>query len=78
MRNAGVADLQDVIGPDKCTIQEPDGHARVASPQECIGLERAAVWSVLQVEERLWDALNGRVNAQVQRLRVKLPESGEQ
>jgi hypothetical protein len=67
--------MQDARDPRNCTIQEADGRTRAASPEECVGLERAAVWSGVQVEERLWDALNGRPNAQVEKLRVRLPPS---
>jgi hypothetical protein len=47
-------------------------HERAAEPQDCVGLERAAVWEQESIEERLLDALLGRPNADEERLKVRL------
>lgn len=57
----------------QCSIRGLSGEMRPARPDECTGLERAAVWSAAQAETRLWDSLNGRPNAHAESLRVKLP-----
>ena len=64
---------QNVTNLDQCSIRGPDGMTREARPDECVGLERAAIWPAREVEARLWDALSGRTNARVESLRVKLP-----
>jgi hypothetical protein len=46
----------------RCWIFDSLGNSREASPQECIGLEPAAVWESHGVEERLLDTFMGRPN----------------
>lgn len=65
--------LQDVADPTKCTIADEDGNDRPATPSECIGLERSAIWEDNHVEDRLLDTFNDRPNAMYERLKVKLP-----
>jgi hypothetical protein len=68
-----VVQFQQEIGDfRKCTIFDSDGNERIATPRECVGLERAAVWEAHHVEERLLDTFEGRQNATEQRLRVRL------
>lgn len=56
----------------RCTIFDTAGNERPATPEECVGIERAAVWEARHVEERLRDTFNGRPNASKQRARVHL------
>lgn len=65
--------LQDIADPSKCTIADEDGNERAATPSECVGLERSAVWEDSHVEDRLLDAINGRSNRWYEDLKVKLP-----
>jgi hypothetical protein len=55
-----------------CTIYDTDGLERDATPEEYVGLERAAVWEAHHIETRLLDTFEGRPNETVQFLRVKL------
>ncbi|MFY0565155.1 Imm26 family immunity protein [Archangium lansingense] len=64
--------MQDVGDFRRCTIFDTAGNERAAEPQECVGLERAAVWEKESIEERLLDALLGRPNADEERLKVRL------
>ncbi|MCY1074041.1 immunity 26/phosphotriesterase HocA family protein [Archangium lansingense] len=63
---------QDVGDFRRCTIFDTAGNTRAASPEECVGLERAAVWEQDSVEERLLDAFLGRPNAAEEHLKVRL------
>jgi immunity protein 26 of polymorphic toxin system len=63
---------QDVGDFRRCTIFDTAGHKRAAEPQECVGLERAAVWEQDSVEERLLDAFLRRPNAAEEHLKVRL------
>lgn len=63
---------QDIIDFRKCVIWDSVGNERTATPEECIGLERSAVWESHGVEERLLDTFLGRPNNEEQRLRVRL------
>lgn len=64
--------MQDIGNYLDCTIFDTAGHERSAKPQECIGLERSAVWEEAGVEERLLDAFMRRPNADVEELKVRL------
>jgi hypothetical protein len=63
---------QSVVDLRDCTIFDTVGNVRAAEPQECMNLERAAVWEHSNVEERLLDAFMGRPNADEERMRVRL------
>lgn len=63
---------QDVGNFRRCTIFDTVGNSRSAEPQECVGLERMAVWEQHGVEERLLDAFLGRSNDSVEHLKVRL------
>jgi hypothetical protein len=56
----------------QCTIFDTAGNSRSAEPQECIGLERLAVWEDFGVAGRLLDTFMGRPNAAVEHLKVRL------
>lgn len=60
------------VGSDACEIIDEAWNARPATPQECVGLERAAVWSPHHVEERIRDHYAGRPNAYMSYMKVRL------
>jgi len=64
--------MQDLGNFHRCTIFDTAGNERAAEPQECVGLERAAVWEQTSVEERLLDFFQGRPNADEAHLKVRL------
>jgi hypothetical protein len=64
--------MQDIGNFRDCTIFDTAGNSRRAEPQECLGLECAAVWEEENVEERLLDTFMGRPNASVGHLKVRL------
>jgi Domain of unknown function (DUF4259) len=67
--------MQD-IGTDACQIVDEAFNTRSATPEECVGLERVAVWDPEHVEERLRDHYAGRPNAHLTYMKVRLPPSG--
>ena len=64
--------MQDLADFRKCTIFDSAGMEKEVGPEECIGLERAAVWEPHGIEERLLDTFMSRPNAEEMRLRVRL------
>lgn len=62
-------DLQDFR---KCTISDSVGNERSATPEECVGIEQAAVWDHHHIEERLLDTFLERPNQEELRSRVRL------
>jgi len=64
--------MQDLGNFRRCTLFDTAGNERAAEPQECVGLERAAVWEQSSVEQRLLDAFQGRPNADEEHLKVRL------
>jgi hypothetical protein len=61
------------IGSGACSIVEPGQSTRLSVPrEECLGLERQAVWSAEHIESRLSDYYEGRPNIFVESLKVKL------
>lgn len=55
--------IQDPMDPNRFEIYDPNtGQTRPAKRDECIGLERAAVWEARQVEERLREHFEGRAS----------------
>ena len=64
--------MQDIGNFRDCTIFDTVGNERSAEPQECIGLERSAVWEEVGVEQRLLDTFMERPNDDVERLKVRL------
>jgi hypothetical protein len=64
--------MQDLADYRQCTIYDSDGMSRDATPEECIGLERAAVWDPHHIEERLLDHFEGRPNPFEEHARVRL------
>ena len=64
--------MQDLGNFRRCTIFDTVGNERAAEPQDCVGLERAAVWEQDSIEKRLLDAFQGRPNADEEHLKVRL------
>lgn len=63
--------MQDMFNPAKCRIIDHLGNVRPARPEDCVGLERAAVWDAEHIEERLRDHHAGRPNPHLEHLRLK-------
>lgn len=64
--------IQDQLDIDKFELYDPiSGDIYPATREECIGLERAAVWEAEHVEERLIDHYNNRENKWVKMLSMK-------
>ena len=63
--------MQDIV-TGRCRIVDANFDARQATPAECVGLERAAVWSPEDVEERLRDHFAGRENNHLAYMRVQI------
>jgi hypothetical protein len=63
--------MQDPNG-GPCTIVDQFFNQRPAEPEECVGLEAAAVWTADEVEARLGDHYAGRPNEHVAYLDVRL------
>jgi hypothetical protein len=63
---------QDLFNPQRCKIIGPQGNTRTVRPEECVGLERAAVWAAEHVAQRLRDHYAGRPNAQVESMKLRL------
>lgn len=61
---------QDDMG--RCLLFDTAGMTKEVAPQDCVGLERAAVWDSHQIEERLLDTFLGLPNENEIRLRVRL------
>lgn len=64
--------MQDIADFRKCTIFDSAGAQRGATPEECVGLERAAVWELKHIEDRLLDTFEGRDNVFEVLARVRL------
>ena len=62
---------QDIGDFRKCRITDSKGGTRAATPEECEGLERWAVWEAKAIEERLLDTIMGRPNPHVEHMKVR-------
>jgi Domain of unknown function (DUF4259) len=67
--------MQD-IGTGACQIADEAFNRRPAKPEECVDLERVAVWDPAHVEERIRDHYAGRPNAHLAHMKVRLPPGG--
>lgn len=65
--------IQDPFDLHDCTIFEVGGTSWPASPEECVGLEAASAWAARNVQNRLRDHFEGRLNAEEAFGRVELP-----
>ena len=57
--------------PVRRQVRAEGGVERTATQAECEGLERLAVWSALQIEDRLRDARAGRPNRWVEIVKIR-------
>ncbi len=64
--------MQDLADFKKCVIFDSAGGERQATPEECVGIERAEVWELFHIEQRLFDTFNGRPNQAEIYARVRL------
>ena len=64
--------MQDLADFRKCVIYDTAGMKRDATPEECVGLERAAAWDPNHVEDRLRDNLASRESRWENETRVRL------
>lgn len=64
--------MQDLGDFRRCTIFDSEGMEKEVGPEECIGIERAAVWDSPHIERRLLDTFMGRPNEDEIRARVRL------
>ncbi|MDR3693813.1 immunity 26/phosphotriesterase HocA family protein [Mucilaginibacter sp.] len=60
---------QEIGNPDECSIVAED-ESRKATQQQCVGLERLAVWEHDHIEQRLRDYYNGVRNNDTIALRL--------
>lgn len=65
---------QDLADYRKCIIFDSAGGERLATPEECVGLERAEVWEIKHIEDRLLDTFEGRPNFFVEYAKVRLKD----
>ncbi len=63
---------QNPMDLSDCEIVTASGESRSASQEECVGLERSAVWSAEHVESRLEDHYANRQNAFLESMKLKL------
>lgn len=73
LENLPVFFRQDVLDPKICwLITTEPGFKKPITQQDCINMERAAVWDDPdQIEERLKDYFIGRLNIWAERLKVR-------
>jgi Domain of unknown function (DUF4259)/Immunity protein 26 len=64
--------MQDLV-TGACRIVDDAFNAKPAKPEECIALERAAVWDPVDVVERIRDHYAGRPNKHMDYMKVQLP-----
>lgn len=62
---------QDPLDPNAFSIYENSGEIKKATREQCLGLERAAVWYPEHVESRLRDHYAGRKNKWLELLRMR-------
>ncbi|MBC3809744.1 hypothetical protein H8K52_20635 [Undibacterium seohonense] len=62
--------IQDALNPTKFEIYV-GGVIRSAKREECLNLQRCAVWAVNHIEDRIRDYYNGMPNKWVEQMRIK-------
>jgi Domain of unknown function (DUF4259)/Immunity protein 26 len=62
---------QDIFDPRQCQVVDHLGRERTATPQECVGLERDAVWAAEHIEERVRDHYQNRPNAHLEAMKLR-------
>lgn len=68
--------MQKLGNESRCTIVDSEGRERPATPEECVGLDRVAVWEPNHIADRILDTMLGRPNKWVESTKVKLPRKG--
>lgn len=64
--------IQDPLEPSRFEIYNPNtGEIRRATKKECEGLERAAVWEAIHVEEKIRDYFLGVPNFWTKKLKIR-------
>lgn len=72
LRTAPLQFVQDQMNPESVSLYDPNtGETRTASIDDCKGLERAAVWTAGQVQERILDYHEGKDNKWVEQLKLE-------
>lgn len=66
---------QNKIDLNKCSLQDEDGNVKNVTPEECVGVEKSAVWDAIHVEQRAYDELNGFENNLSNKMKVVLSGS---
>lgn len=66
--------MQNLVNIHDCYIFWNDGSEKKVTPEECIGLERSAVWEAKAVVERIEDHYAGRNNFHVEHQKPILSE----
>ena len=66
--------MQDLADYRDCVIFDNAGMERNVTPEECVGIERAAVWDAPHIAERLLDTFMGRPNEDEIRMRVRFED----
>ena len=74
IKNISPLFTQDIVNIKDCVIWWPTGEERKASPEECVGLERSAVWTEEGLIERIDDHYAGKRNFHVEDQKVILSE----
>jgi hypothetical protein len=62
---------QDILDPQQCEVVDRLGGSRAATPEECVGLERDAVWAPEHIEERVRDHYQNRPNAHLAYMKLR-------
>lgn len=63
--------VQDALHPDRYSLYDPNNGAVIEADREnCVGLERAAVWEAQHVESRIKDHYADKPNSWVEQLRL--------
>jgi len=63
------------IGDIRCCWIDLNGNRTKVVVEDCIGLERLAIWDQVHVEKRLFDYYNGIQNEYLQGLRLRIPKN---
>ena len=63
--------MQDIFDPQQCQVVDHLGGQRAATPPECVGLERLAVWAAEHIEERVRDHYENRPNAHLEAMKLR-------
>ncbi|MCC7454242.1 MAG: immunity 26/phosphotriesterase HocA family protein [Crocinitomix sp.] len=72
LRKPVVQFMQSIADFRKCIVFDSAGEERSVTPEECVGLERAAVWDLQHIEKRILDTFEGRPNLSEMSSRVRL------